>query len=167
MHSFFPRFLVDINTCHDVVTRCRRKIAIFWCLERGVLVPLTKTIRQGKVNTYDFGAYDAIVPVTSFPKTSVYCIGYDNYLLHVTCYPRVKRSWRASLATLRNAQFYHGKRIVISQPDPGWGSGQGRRRIGNSIHLPVPRPQPHLVRGCSPCWMSQSLVQMCQIRCSW
>ena len=38
-----------------------------------MLVPITKTIWQGKVGTRDSGACNVTVPITSVPITNIYC----------------------------------------------------------------------------------------------
>ena len=65
VHRFFPRFLIDVSTCYDVIIRYRFKIALS-------AVPTTKTIWWGKVGKNDFDSYTAIMPTTSLPITSIY-----------------------------------------------------------------------------------------------
>ena len=36
-----------------------------------MLVPITKTLWQGKVGSHDFGAHNAAMPTTSVPMTSI------------------------------------------------------------------------------------------------
>ena len=58
---FPPRFLVDVSTYFDVITRHRHRIALFsmpiaWCPSA-----YDEDDLAGKVDTHDFGAHNAIL----------------------------------------------------------------------------------------------------------
>ena len=53
------------------------------CLQRGVLI--TKTIRRGKVGTRDIGACIVVLPITSVPITSIYCLTFSCLFDHSVC----------------------------------------------------------------------------------
>ena len=94
---------------NDVITRYRQKIALFLCLYR--VVPITKTIWPGKVNTHDIGVRNVTVPTTSVPRTSI-------------CFTLISRSCDGSWGSVRWCMVprLEPRRLVTS-----FGRGQTRR----------------------------------------
>ena len=57
VRRFFPRFLIDVTTCYDVRIRMRHNNDLFIVPVTGCAgVPVTKTIRRGKVGARHFDA---------------------------------------------------------------------------------------------------------------
>ena len=55
-------------------------------------MPLTKTISRGKVGTRDFSACKMIVPKTSVPVTSIYCIQFSLFVQFQACVAQFRTS---------------------------------------------------------------------------